>query len=263
MNDVDAAPRRRFLARAVGRGVGAGRSPAATACRAPSGFPKVLGVGRAVERRACAQPSRRARRWRRSSPEPIARRRFAATARRIPDTDEYHALARQRLRRLSRWPSTAWSAQPRELLAGRAARAAVAHADHAPRLRRRLERDRQVEGRAAVGAARGGAAASRARATSCSTAPTRWRQDGTDLYYESIDIDDAYHRADDPRVRAERRAAAGRERRAAAAARRAAAGLQAREVRDGASSWSTASRNIAGGKGGYWEDQGYQWYAGI
>ena len=24
-----------------------------------------------------------------------------------------------------------------------------------------------------------------------------------------------------------------------------------------------ASRKIGGGKGGYWEDQGYQWYAGI
>ena len=70
-------------------------------------------------------------------------------------------------------------------------------------------------------------------------------------------------RADDPRLRAERPAAAGRQRRAAARARRAPARLQAWRSTSCASSWSRASRRSRGGKGGYWEDQGYEWYAGI
>ncbi len=68
--------------------------------------------------------------------------------------------------------------------------------------------------------------------------------------------------ADDPCLRDERRRAADRQRGADSFARRAAAGLQAREVRDAIELVDSFAR-IAGGKGGYWEDQGYQWFAGI
>src|SRR5438876_11837215 len=86
--------------------------------------------------------------------------------------------------------------------------------------------------------------------------------DGTDLYYESIDLDDAFHPQtilayelnDAPppvkngaplRLRVERQRGYKH-----------AKYLMRLEVVD-------SFANIAGGKGGYWEDQGYQWFAGI
>ncbi|MFO1324684.1 MAG: molybdopterin-binding protein [Burkholderiales bacterium] len=86
--------------------------------------------------------------------------------------------------------------------------------------------------------------------------------DGTDLYYESIDFVDARHEQtilayelnDAPlpvpngaplRLRVERQ-------------------LGYKHAKYITSIEFVASfANIAGGKGGYWEDQGYQWYAGI
>ena len=87
-------------------------------------------------------------------------------------------------------------------------------------------------------------------------------QDGTDLYYESIDLDDARHEQtilaydlnDAPlpvpngaplRLRVERQL-----------------GYKHAKYVTSIEFVSTYA-NIAGGKGGYWEDQGYQWYAGI
>ena len=87
-------------------------------------------------------------------------------------------------------------------------------------------------------------------------------QDGTDLYYESIDFDDARHEQtilaydlnDAPlpvpngaplRLRVERQL-----------------GYKHAKFITSIEFVSTFA-NIAGGKGGYWEDQGYQWYAGI
>ena len=87
-------------------------------------------------------------------------------------------------------------------------------------------------------------------------------QDGTDFYYESIDMDDAYHPQtilaydmnDAPlpvpngaplRLRVERQLGYKHAKYVTAIA-----------LVDGFG-------NIAGGKGGYWEDNGYQWYAGI
>ncbi|MCC6194224.1 MAG: molybdopterin-binding protein [Burkholderiales bacterium] len=86
--------------------------------------------------------------------------------------------------------------------------------------------------------------------------------DGTDLYYESIDFDDARHEQtilaydlnDAPlpvangaplRLRVERQL-----------------GYKHAKFLTGLEFVATFA-NIAGGKGGYWEDQGYQWYAGI
>ncbi|HEY3181059.1 MAG TPA: molybdopterin-binding protein [Casimicrobiaceae bacterium] len=86
--------------------------------------------------------------------------------------------------------------------------------------------------------------------------------DGTDLYYESIDMDDAWHpqtilayelngeslpikNGAPVRLRVERQLGY----------------KHAKYVMKIELVQSFA--HIAGGKGGYWEDQGYQWYAGI
>jgi DMSO/TMAO reductase YedYZ molybdopterin-dependent catalytic subunit len=87
-------------------------------------------------------------------------------------------------------------------------------------------------------------------------------EDGTDFYYESIDLEDAYHPQtilayelnDAPlpvangaplRLRVERQLGYKHAKYVTAIA-----------VVD-------SFANVAGGQGGYWEDQGYQWYAGI
>jgi DMSO/TMAO reductase YedYZ molybdopterin-dependent catalytic subunit len=87
-------------------------------------------------------------------------------------------------------------------------------------------------------------------------------EDGTDFYYESVDLDDAYHPQtilayelnDAPlpvangaplRLRVERQLGY----------------KQAKYVT--AIALVDSFGNVAGGKGGYWEDNGYQWYAGI
>jgi DMSO/TMAO reductase YedYZ molybdopterin-dependent catalytic subunit len=87
-------------------------------------------------------------------------------------------------------------------------------------------------------------------------------QDGTDLYYESIDFDDARHEQTilayelngQPlpvpngaplRLRVERQL-----------------GYKMAKYVTGIE-FVASFASIAGGKGGYWEDQGYQWYAGI
>jgi DMSO/TMAO reductase YedYZ molybdopterin-dependent catalytic subunit len=87
-------------------------------------------------------------------------------------------------------------------------------------------------------------------------------EDGTDFYYESIDMDDAYHPQtilayelnDAPlpvpngaplRLRVERQLGYKHAKYVTAIA------------------LVDSFGNVAGGKGGYWEDNGYQWYAGI
>ncbi|MEO8675592.1 MAG: molybdopterin-binding protein [Casimicrobiaceae bacterium] len=87
-------------------------------------------------------------------------------------------------------------------------------------------------------------------------------EDGTDFYYESIDLDDAFHPQtilayemnDEPlpvkngaplRLRVERQLGY----------KHAKYVMRIELVESFA--------KIAGGKGGYWEDQGYQWFAGI
>jgi DMSO/TMAO reductase YedYZ molybdopterin-dependent catalytic subunit len=87
-------------------------------------------------------------------------------------------------------------------------------------------------------------------------------EDGTDFYYESIDFDDAYHpqtilaydlndvslpvaNGAPVRLRVERQLGY----------------KHAKYVM--AIALVDRFDNVAGGKGGYWEDQGYQWFAGI
>jgi DMSO/TMAO reductase YedYZ molybdopterin-dependent catalytic subunit len=86
--------------------------------------------------------------------------------------------------------------------------------------------------------------------------------DGTDLYYESIDMDDAYH----PQT------ILAYELNDAALPIPNGAPLRLRVERQlGYKHAKYVMRvelvagfdHIAGGKGGYWEDQGYQWFAGI
>ncbi len=97
---------------------------------------------------------------------------------------------------------------------------------------------------------------------SFSIAPTRWKTTARSPYYESIDFEDAYHpqtilayELNDKtlpvpngapiRLRVERQLGYKH-----------AKYVMKIELVD-------TFANIAGGKGGYWEDQGYQWYAGI
>ena len=103
------------------------------------------------------------------------------------------------------------------------------------------------------------------RDSSSSTAPTRWtaRADGRDSrYYESIDLDDAYHPQtilaydlnDQPLPVPQRRAAALRvERQLGYKQAKYLMRIELVESFDA----------IGGGKGGYWEDHGYEWYGGI
>ena len=184
-------------------------------------------------------------------------------ARAASDAD-YVALRGRRLRRLRARRSTAWSQQPAEF--------SLAELRALPS-RTQITRHDCVEGWSAIGkwkgvplahAARRRPSRSRRRATSSSTAPTRWSDATAAIaYYESIDLDDAYHPQTILAYELNDQPLPVAQRRAAAPARRAPARLQAGQVRACASSWSTSFAHIGGGKGGYWEDQGYEWYAGI
>ena len=83
-----------------------------------------------------------------------------------------------------------------------------------------------------------------------------------EYYYESIDMDDALHPQTMLAYGLNGKDLPIAERCAASSARRAAARLQAREVCDA----HRAGRKFCEYRrrqGGYWEDNGYQWYAGI
>ena len=137
------------------------------------------------------------------------------------------------------------TASPTYRLRGRRARRAAAQllARRVARVAERARRSpattaskagaRSASGRgAARRAARRRRSRSRRRASWSSTAPIRWKSDGTSLYYESIDLDDAFHPQTILAYELNDAAAADRQRRADPAAGRAAARLQAREVRD-------------------------------
>ena len=87
-------------------------------------------------------------------------------------------------------------------------------------------------------------------------------EDGGPPYYESIDMEDAYHEQTLLAYEIERSATADRERRAGSLAGGTPTRLQNGEICD-----ADRTRGIVCGarrwKRGYWEDQGYQWYAGI
>ena len=145
-------------------------------------------------------------------------------------------------------------------LARGTAGAAAADADHAARLRGRLERDRQV-GRRPLGDVLDARSAARAtRATSSSIAwTTTGRAASTTKASTCI-------RPRHPQtllaLRPQRRAARPSPRRARAAAHADPTRLQEREV-DRPNRDSSETSNDLRRKGGYWEDNGYEWYAGI
>ena len=224
-------------------------------------FPKVLGLGRKAQRARRASWSPAARRWRRNSRRRTCRRRFAATAPRSRTIREYRGAGGQWLRRLSRSKSAGWSRQPR--------RFSLAELRALPS-RTQITRHDCVEGWSAIGKWKGAqlsavldavqpAAAARYVVFHCADPMD---EDGESPYYESIDMDDAYHVQtmlayelnDQPlpvangapiRLRVERQLGY----------KHAKYVMRLELVESFA--------NIGDGKGGYWEDQGYQWYAGI
>ena len=93
----------------------------------------------------------------------------------MPNTADYARSCRKRLRGLAaggRWAGRASAAA----FAGSDQADATSHADHPPRLRRGLERDRPMDGDAAETAAPAGGVCDHRRAMSCFIAPTCRRQ---------------------------------------------------------------------------------------
>ena len=237
-------------------------SPAATGCRAREWFPKCSSCGEHADAAARSAWSRRASRWRRSSRRPICRRHFRSNGTLDAGQRRTTRRWRQRLRRLA-----AGGRRP-----GRDSRRRFSLAElRALPSRTQITRHDCVEGWSAIGKWKGvplGACSTpcgRSRSARyvvfhCADPMERGRHD---LYYESIDLDDAHHPQTILAYELNDKPLPVAERRAAAPARRAPARLQAWRSTSCASSWSTASRTSRGGKGGYWEDQGYEWYAGI
>ena len=186
---------------------------------------------------------------------------FRANGNTEPTIDGLWAPCRERLRRLA-----AHGRRPRRgaarAVARRAARHAVAH---------QITRHDCVEGWSAIGKWTGvplGQLLERARLKPdaryivfhcADDLPNRHR---ADRYYESIDLVDAFHPQTILAYEMNGRRAAHRPRRAAAAPRRAAARLQDGQIRD-ADRGGRGLAGIGGGRGGFWEDHGYEWYAGI
>ena len=169
--------------------------PAAIALSNSERFVDVLGAAEPLSQRV--QRALTGNRLAAEFPESMISPVFRPNGSIDPQTPEYLALKADGFRGY-RLQVAAWSSAAR-ILARRAARAADAHPDHAPRLRRRLERDRQVERRAAGAPARPGAAEARralrrvpllrrpqpataraiTRASTCSTPTTRRRSSPT------------------------------------------------------------------------------------
>ena len=183
-----------------------------------------------------------------------------------PDDEDYRTLADGEFRYVPAQVQRPRRTPVRDF-AGGVAGAAGAHADHPPRLRRGLELHRQMERRAARPAAvAGGAEAAGAlrgvpllRHHGRQRRP-RFRQ--KPHYYESVDLVDAFHpqtivaydlngaplkveHGAPLRLRVERQLGY----------------KMPKYLREIEVVESYAA--IDGGRGGYWEDQGYDWYAGI
>ena len=86
--------------------------------------------------------------------------------------------------------------------------------------------------------------------------------DGTGLYYESIDLVDAFHPQTILAYGMNGQDLPVAQRRAAAAAGRAPARLQAGQIHHEDQAVETFA-DLGQGNGGFWEDRGYEWYAGI
>ena len=252
--------RRRFFARALAGG-GALALAGCERLSQSEWFPRMLGAGEKASSARVASRCRPQGDGAGVHARPTCRRSFRSNGTAEPDSRRVSRTDGGRFRGLSprgRRPGRS----ARCLLARRAEGVAEPHADHAPRLRRGLERDREMAGRASsmrvLDAARPEAEA-RYVVFHCADPMDA---DGTDFYYESIDLDDAYHPQtilayemnDAPlpikngaplRLRVERQLGY----------KHAKYVMRIELVQSFA--------HIAGGNGGYWEDQGYEWYAGI
>jgi DMSO/TMAO reductase YedYZ molybdopterin-dependent catalytic subunit len=251
-------PRRRFIARAL---AALGAVPLAACQRLSTSewFPRILGVGETASsaalhfvagRKAMAQEFTAAD----LSPS------FRSNGTAYPDSDAYRALL------------AAGFADYRLAVDGLVERPLQLSLPEIRALpsRTQITRHDCVEGWSAIGKWKGARLAALLDAVR-PTADARYvlfhcadpmARDGTDPYYESIDLDDAYHAQtilawelnDAPlpvkngaplRLRVERQ-------------------LGYKHAKYVMRVELVASfAQIAGGKGGYWEDRGYQWFAGI
>jgi DMSO/TMAO reductase YedYZ molybdopterin-dependent catalytic subunit len=254
----DAAARRRFLARAVGA-AGALMLAGCNRLSQTDWFPKVLGLGEqassaaahlAASRKSMAQEFSEADR----SPK------FRSNGTYEPDSPAYQALAQGGF------------ADYRLEVGGLVAKpASYSLAElHALPSRTQITRHDCVEGWSAIAKWKGARLAALLDAVQPKPearyvmfyCADPMADDGTDLYYESIDMEDAYHpqtilayELNDAtlpvsngapiRLRVERQLGYKH-----------AKYVMRIELVD-------SFAKVAGGKGGYWEDQGYQWFAGI
>jgi len=250
--------RRRFLARALGA-AGVAALPGCDALSQTDWFPEVLGAAEtlsAAAQRLVAPRRALAQEFSESDLSPVFRSNGTA----MPETDEYRALAaggfaayRLEVGGLVDSPASLSLAQLRALPS-----------------RTQITRHDCVEGWSAIGKWKGARLAALLE-TVRPKASARFvvfhcadpkEDDGTSVYYESIDMEDALHEQTilayelngrtlpiqngaPLRLRVERQLGY---KHAKYVMR-----IQLVESFDG----------IRGGKGGYWEDQGYEWWAGI
>ena len=257
MKLADRRKRRRFLARALGV-LSAATLAGCQRLTTTDWFPKVLGTAEPLSEGAAKLVGRRAMAQEFSPADLSPSFRSNGTA--MPDTDAYRALA------------AAGFADWRLVVDGLVATPRSYSLDELRALpsRTQITRHDCVEGWSAIAKWKGARLAA-ILAAAAPKANARYvvlhcadpmESDGTDLYYESIDLDDANHEQtilayelnDGPlpvpngapvRLRVERQLGY----------KHAKYVMRLELVESFA--------GIRGGRGGYWEDQGYQWYAGI
>ena len=205
------------------------RSPRRMRCAlAQPVVPEASECGRALQPQHTALGRRHVNPWRRSSPSRTCRLTFRSNGTANPEDAEYQALARERVHRVEAAGRRAASQRPTQFTLAQLARCPVA-----PRSRATI--------------------ASRAGVRSASGQACRWREvlalvrpapdaryvvfhcadpmgDSGTKYYESIDMEDAYHPQTILAYELERRGAADPERRTAARPHRAPTRLQDGEV---------------------------------
>ncbi|MGA8033883.1 MAG: molybdopterin-binding protein [Casimicrobiaceae bacterium] len=258
MNDTDRGARRRFLGR-VAASLGAVGVAGCDRLSQSDWFPRVLGSAEKLNERVAALVTGRKAMAQEFTPADLSPT-FRSNGTSNPDNPQYQALA------------AGGFADYRLEVAGLVAKPrSFSLADlHALPSRTQITRHDCVEGWSAIGKWEGAKLSALLDAVE-PMAKARYvvfrcadpmDSDGTSPYYESIDMDDAYHvqtilayKLDDRplpvangapiRLRVERQLGY----------KHAKYVMRLELVESFA--------HIEGGNGGYWEDQGYQWYAGI
>ncbi|HSQ80921.1 MAG TPA: molybdopterin-binding protein [Casimicrobiaceae bacterium] len=258
MNDIDRGARRRFLGR-VAASLGAVGVAGCDRLSQSDWFPRVLGSAEKLNERVATLVTGRKAMAQEFTPADLSPT-FRSNGTSNPDNPAYQALA------------ASGFADYRLEVAGLVARPrSFSLADlHALPSRTQITRHDCVEGWSAIGKWEGAKLSALLDAVE-PTAKARYvvfrcadpmDDDGGSPYYESIDMDDAYHvqtilayKLDDRplpvangapiRLRVERQLGY----------KHAKYVMRVELVESFA--------HIGGGNGGYWEDQGYQWYAGI